>query len=105
MGLRAAAFLTAGSAGVPFWKFVMADAGAALFGVPLVFGLTYFFAEQIKAIAAEMGLSAEEFERACAILAGSARVRQACRAMVWAAMASSFHRARRPATRVRTACR
>ena len=54
MGLRAAAFLTAGSAGVPFWKFVMADAGAALFGVPLVFGLTYFFAEQIKAIAADV---------------------------------------------------
>jgi len=54
MGLRAAAFLTAGSAGVPFWKFVMADAGAALFGVPLVFGLTYFFTEQIKAITADV---------------------------------------------------
>lgn len=54
MGLRAAAFLTAGSAGAPFWKFVMADAGAVLFGVPLVFGLTYFFAEQIKAIAADV---------------------------------------------------
>ena len=50
IGLRAAAFLTAGSAGVPFWKFVVADAGAALFGVPLVFGLAYFFTDQIKAI-------------------------------------------------------
>ena len=50
MGLRAAAFLTAGSAAVPFWKFVVADAGAALFGVPLTFGLTYFFTDQIKAI-------------------------------------------------------
>ncbi len=52
MGLRAAAFLTAGSASVPFWKFVVADAGAALFGVPLVFGLAYFFTDQIKAIMA-----------------------------------------------------
>jgi 1-acyl-sn-glycerol-3-phosphate acyltransferase len=50
MGLRAAAFLTAGSAGVPFWKFVVADAGAALFGVPLAFGLAYFFTDQVKAI-------------------------------------------------------
>jgi 1-acyl-sn-glycerol-3-phosphate acyltransferase len=54
MGLRAAAFLTAGSAGVPFWKFVVADAGAALFAVPLAFGLTYFFTDQIKAIMADV---------------------------------------------------
>jgi membrane protein DedA with SNARE-associated domain len=54
MGLRAAAFLTAGSASVPFWKFVLADAGAALFGVPLVFGLAYFFTDQIKAIMADV---------------------------------------------------
>jgi membrane protein DedA with SNARE-associated domain len=32
MGLRAAAFLTAGMARVPFWKFVVADAGAAALG-------------------------------------------------------------------------
>jgi membrane protein DedA with SNARE-associated domain len=50
MGLRAAAFLTAGSARVPFWKFVAADVGAALFGVPLTFGLAYFFTDQIEAI-------------------------------------------------------
>jgi membrane protein DedA with SNARE-associated domain len=54
MGLRAAAFLTAGRARVPFWKFVVADAGAALFGLPLLFGLAYFFTEQIKAIAADV---------------------------------------------------
>lgn len=54
MGLRAAAFLTAGSAGVPFWKFVVADAGAALFGVPLTFGWAYFFTDQIKAIMADV---------------------------------------------------
>jgi membrane protein DedA with SNARE-associated domain len=50
MGLRAAAFLTAGSSNVPFWKFVVADVGAASFGVPVVFGLSYFFTDQIKAI-------------------------------------------------------
>jgi membrane protein DedA with SNARE-associated domain len=54
MGLRAAAFLTAGSASVPFWKFVVADAGAALVGVPLVFGLSYFFTDQIKDILADV---------------------------------------------------
>ena len=54
MGLRAAAFLTAGSANVPFWKFVVADAGAALFGVPLAFGLAYFFTDQIEAIMADV---------------------------------------------------
>jgi membrane protein DedA with SNARE-associated domain len=54
MGLRAAAFLTAGSARVPFWKFVVADVGAALLGVPLVFALAYFFTDQIKAIMADV---------------------------------------------------
>ncbi len=39
-----------GQANVPFWKFVVADVGAALFGVPVVFGLSYFFTDQIKAI-------------------------------------------------------
>lgn len=54
MGLRAAAFLTAGIARVPFWKFVVADAGAVLFGVPLTFGLAYFFTDQIKTIMADV---------------------------------------------------
>jgi membrane protein DedA with SNARE-associated domain len=54
MGLRAAAFLTAGSARVPFWKFVVADAGAALVGVPLTFGLAYFFTDQIKTLIADV---------------------------------------------------
>lgn len=54
VGLRAAAFLTAGSARVPFWKFVVADAGAASVGVPLVFGLAYFFVDQIKAMMADV---------------------------------------------------
>jgi membrane protein DedA with SNARE-associated domain len=54
MGVRAAAFLLAGSARVPFWKFVVADVGAALLGVPLVFGLAYFFTDQIQAIMADV---------------------------------------------------
>ena len=54
MGLRAAAFLTAGIARVSFWKFVVADAGAAVVGVPLGFGLAYFFTDQITAIMADV---------------------------------------------------
>jgi len=54
MGLRAAAFLTAGMARVPFWKFVVADVGAAALGVPLLFGLAYFFTDRIAAIAADV---------------------------------------------------
>ncbi len=42
MALRAAAFLTARIARVPFCKFVVADAGAALLSVPLGSGLAYF---------------------------------------------------------------
>ena len=54
MGLRAAAFLTAGMASVPFWKFVVADAGAAALGVPFLFGLAYFFMDEITAIVADV---------------------------------------------------
>jgi membrane protein DedA with SNARE-associated domain len=54
MGLRAAAFLTAGMARVPFWKFVVADVGAAALGVPCGFGLAYFFTDQITAIVADV---------------------------------------------------
>jgi hypothetical protein len=42
------------STSVQFWKFVVADAGAALFGVPLAFGLAYVFTDQIKAIVADV---------------------------------------------------
>jgi membrane protein DedA with SNARE-associated domain len=54
MGLRAAAFLTAGIARVPFWKFVVADAGAAALGVPFLFGMAYFFMDEIEAIVADV---------------------------------------------------
>lgn len=53
-GLRAAAFLTAGIARVPFWKFILADAAAAAVSVPLAFGLAYFFTHQISAILADV---------------------------------------------------
>jgi hypothetical protein len=45
LGLRAAAFLTAGIARVPFWKFILADASGAIVGVPFSFGLAYFFTD------------------------------------------------------------
>ena len=50
MGLRAAAFLTAGIARIPFWRFLLVDAAAALVSVPLGFGLAYFFTDQLQAI-------------------------------------------------------
>src|SRR5919204_253308 len=50
MGLRAAAFLTAGIARVPFWEFILADGAAAAIGVPTGFMLAYFFTDQLSAI-------------------------------------------------------
>jgi membrane protein DedA with SNARE-associated domain len=54
MGLRAAAFLTAGIAHVPFWKFFVVDALAASFGVPIGFGLAYFFTDQLEDVLADV---------------------------------------------------
>ena len=65
VGLRAAAFLTAGMARVPFWKFILADAGAAAVTVPFVFALAYFFTDQIGAILAD----AHRVERWLALIA------------------------------------
>jgi len=53
-GLRAAAFLTAGIARVPWRTFLLADMGAALVGVPLSFGLAYLFTSQIQSIIANV---------------------------------------------------
>ena len=47
MGLRAAAFLTAGVARVSFPRFLLADAAAVMLGVPVSFGLAYFFSDQV----------------------------------------------------------
>jgi membrane protein DedA with SNARE-associated domain len=54
VGLRAAAFLTAGIARVPFVRFLLADAAAALVGVPLGFGLALFFTDQLDEIRADV---------------------------------------------------
>jgi membrane protein DedA with SNARE-associated domain len=50
MGLRAAAFLTAGIARVPFWKFIAVDGAAAFIGVPMGFALAYYFTDQLAEI-------------------------------------------------------
>jgi membrane protein DedA with SNARE-associated domain len=54
MGLRAAAFLTAGIARVPFWRFFLADAGAAIVSVPFGFFLAYLFADQVEQVFADV---------------------------------------------------
>ena len=53
-GLRAAAFLTAGIARVPFWKFLVADTGSAAVSVPFAFTLAYLFTNQVTAILADV---------------------------------------------------
>jgi membrane protein DedA with SNARE-associated domain len=50
MGLRAAAFLTAGIARVPFWKFFAVDAAAAIVSVPFGFFLAFLFADQVEQV-------------------------------------------------------
>jgi membrane protein DedA with SNARE-associated domain len=52
MGLRAAAFLTAGIARVPFGRFLAADAAAAMISVPALFGLAFLFTDQLQQILA-----------------------------------------------------
>jgi membrane protein DedA with SNARE-associated domain len=54
VGVRAAAFLTAGIARVPFARFIVVDAGAALLGVPASFGLAFFFTDQLERVMADV---------------------------------------------------
>jgi membrane protein DedA with SNARE-associated domain len=54
VGLRAAAFLTAGIVRVPFRKFLAADGTAVGYGVPLTFGLAFFFTDQINRLLGQM---------------------------------------------------
>jgi membrane protein DedA with SNARE-associated domain len=49
-GFRAAVFLTAGIAGISFWRFLLVDAVAAVVGVPLGYGVAYLFTDQLPAI-------------------------------------------------------
>lgn len=54
MGVRAAAFLTAGISRVPFGTFLFADGLAAAISVPLGFGLAYFFTDQLDQVLADV---------------------------------------------------
>ena len=54
MGLRAAAFLTAGIARIPFWRFLAVDGAAIGYGVPLNFSLAYLFADRVHELLANM---------------------------------------------------
>lgn len=54
VGVRAAAFLTAGIARVPFVRFIVVDAAAALVGVPVSFGLAFFFTDQLERVIADV---------------------------------------------------
>jgi membrane protein DedA with SNARE-associated domain len=47
MGIRAGAFVVAGTVGIPFWKFLAANGAAALISVPFTFGMAYLFTDQI----------------------------------------------------------
>lgn len=53
-GIRAAAFLTAGIARVPFGQFLAVDTAAALLGVPVSFALAFFFADQLEWLLADV---------------------------------------------------
>ena len=50
IGLRAPAFLMAGTVRIPFWKFFAIDAGSALVGVSFSFGVAYFLTDHLKEI-------------------------------------------------------
>ena len=50
MGLRAAAFLTAGIVHLPFGRFLLVDAAASFVGVPLGFGIAFFFTDQLEEV-------------------------------------------------------
>ena len=52
VGLRAAAFVTAGVVRLPFWKFAVADGVAIAYGIPLNFAIAYFFSAHLHAILA-----------------------------------------------------
>jgi membrane protein DedA with SNARE-associated domain len=54
MGLRTAAFLTAGIVQLPAWKFLLADGIGIVVGVSLTFGLAYFFADHVSALLADV---------------------------------------------------
>jgi membrane protein DedA with SNARE-associated domain len=71
MGLRAAAFLTAGIARIPFWKFLAVDGVAICYGVPLNFGLAYLFADSVYELLANRQ-RLDRWIAVCALMVGVA---------------------------------
>jgi membrane protein DedA with SNARE-associated domain len=83
IGLRAAAFLTAGIVRLPFSRFVSVDAMASLLGVPLGFGAAFLFTDQLERVVSDV----HRVERWLALVALAA-------AAVWIAWAA-LRKARR----------
>jgi membrane protein DedA with SNARE-associated domain len=59
VGVRAAAFLTAGICGIRFWRFLLVDALAAFVGVPVGFGIAFLFTDQLEQVLSDV----HRFER------------------------------------------
>ena len=49
-GVRTAAFFTAGTFKIPYWKFLLFDGSAAAISVPTIFWLAYFFANELDQV-------------------------------------------------------
>ena len=49
-GLRTAAFFTAGSFKLPYWKFLLYDGSAALVSVPVIMAIAYAFSHRIEQV-------------------------------------------------------
>jgi membrane protein DedA with SNARE-associated domain len=54
VGMRTAAFLTAGIARVPVLRFFLVDTAASLVSVPVTFGLGYLLADHVEALLGEI---------------------------------------------------
>jgi membrane protein DedA with SNARE-associated domain len=54
MGVRAAAFLTAGIVRLPFGRFLAVDGGAALIAIPLSFGAAFLFTDQLERLVSDI---------------------------------------------------
>jgi membrane protein DedA with SNARE-associated domain len=71
MGLRAAAFLTAGLVRVPFLRFLLVDVAAVLVSVTLAFGLAYAVADSV-AVALARGQELQLWVGGAVLLAAAA---------------------------------
>lgn len=54
VGVRAAAFLTAGIVRIPFGRFLAVDGGAAMVGVPASFGIAFLFTDQLERLMSDI---------------------------------------------------